>query len=411
MACVELLDCDNPFTPGDGLCPPDLISRHDILRDFETGLMGDYSRLNMRISGPRCSGKTALLIGLGEVARRCGWLFVSVAGNKPDLLTRIGDAVALPDTVNANVSGTVGAGASVGGARSNINVSGNVSASYIYSTTKKRFHEYLADKSHKGIVVALDEVQSATSDDMIDVCNLMQEMRMERANVAFIVAGKPGYIHALIGDTRIDYMRKAHPFTLGLLDENEIWLSLRNQFKVSHIDISDKALDYLVKKTLCFPMLVQYIGYQAYQCAAIHGKQSDGHNEILMSDCKNIVIDAYRKYQNEVLRPITDGATINELKLMTAMAANGGQTKTCDIIRTSKLDKSVYTFVRATLIEEGIIDASRRGHLVFSVPFLSSWIKVDKTRINERIQEQEALSQWGTQEDKQDGDEFQAAHE
>lgn len=396
MGSHELLECDNPFTPGDGLFPPDLISRHDILRDFETGLEGDYSKLNMRISGPRCSGKTSLLIGLGEVAKKHGWLFISVAGNKPDLLTRIADEISLPRDIQAQIGGSMGTSASFGGISANGNAGVSMTASYVYISARKRFQEYLADPSHKGIVVALDEVQSASSDDIVDICNLMQEMRMQRANVAFIVAGKPGYIRELVNNGRIDYMRKARPFTIGLLNDNEVWLSMREQFKVSGIDIDNDCLNYLVKKTMDFPILVQYIGYEAYDRARIHGKQTDGRNEILSSDCRDIVINAYKRYKGEVLSPIIEGATTNELRFLLAMSSEKGEAKTSAIINESGFDKSLYTFIRASLIEEGIIDAPRRGYLAFSVPFLPAWLKAHRDDITTRINDEEAINRWST---------------
>ena len=325
MGTHELFECDNPFTLGDGLFPPDLISRQDILRFFESCIASNHQQLNMRISGPHYSGKTSLLIELGRIAEERGLPFIKI------------DETGTADDI------------------------------------RPRIDEYRTGKSNNGIVIAIDEGQSTSVDNVIGICELIREMRAHGENVAFIVAGKPGHIRELINNGRIDYIKQARPFVIGLLNDDDMSSSLENRFKVSGIDIDSDCLAYLIKKTIGFPILVQYIGYEAYDRARIHGKQTDGRNEIVSSDCRDIVINAYRRYKDEILSPIIDGATTNELRFLLAMSSGKGTSKTSEIINESGFDKSLYTFVRASLLEEGIIDAPRRGYIAFSVPFLAAW--------------------------------------
>lgn len=348
MGNHELFEHDNPFTPGDGLFPPDLISRHDIIRFFESCIASNHRQLNMRISGPHYSGKTSLLIELGRIAEEHGLPFIKI------------DETATPDDI------------------------------------RSRIEEYRTGKSNDGIVIAIDEGQSTSIANVIGICELIREMRTHGDNVAFIVAGKPGHIRELINAGRIDYIKQARPFTIGLLDDDEMSSSLENRFKVSGIDIDSDCLAYLIKKTIGFPILVQYIGYEAYDRARINGKQADGRNEVLSSDCRYIVVSAYRRYKDEVISPIIDGATANELRFLMAMASGKGEAKTSAIVKESGFDKSLYTFIRASLIEEGIIDAPRRGYLAFSVPFLSAWLKAHRDDITTRIDDEETINKWST---------------
>lgn len=348
MGNHELFEHDNPFTPGDGLFPPDLISRHDIIRFFESCIASNHQQLNMRISGPHHSGKTSLLIELGRIAEEHGLSFIRI------------DETATADDIRPRIEG------------------------------------YRTGKLSNGIVIAIDEGQSTSIANVIGICELIREMRTHGENVALIVAGKPGHIRELINAGRIDYIKQARPFTIGLLDDDEMSSSLENQFKVSGIDIDSDSLAYLIKKTIGFPILVQYIGYEAYDRACINGKQTDGRNEVLSSDCRDIVVNAYRRYKDEVILPIIDGTTVNELRFLMAMASGKGEAKTSAIVKESGFDKSLYTFIRASLIEEGIIDAPRRGYLAFSVPFLSAWLKAHRDDITTRINDEEAINKWST---------------
>ena len=303
----------------------------------------------MRVSGPHYSGKTSLLIELGRIAEEHGLPFIRI------------DETTTADDI------------------------------------RPRIDEYRrTEKSNNGIVIAIDEGQSTSIDNVIDICELIRKMRTHGENVAFIVAGKPGHIRELVNNGRIDYIKQAKPFVIGLLDDDDMSSSLANQFKVSGIDIDSDCLAYLVKKTIGFPILVQYIGYEAYDRARINGKQADGRNAVLSFDCRDIVINAYRRYKDEVILPIIEGATTNELRFLLAMASGKGKSKTSEIINESGFDKSLYTFVRVSLIEEGIIDAPRRGYLAFSVPFLSAWLKAHRDEITLRINDEEAINRWST---------------
>ena len=78
------------------------------------------------------------------------------------------------------------------------------------------------------------------------------------------------------------------------------------------------------------------------------------------------------------------------------MSSGKGTSKTSEIINESGFDKSLYTFVRASLLEEGIIDAPRRGYIAFSVPFLAAWLKAHRDDITARIDDEEAINKWST---------------
>lgn len=348
MGNHELSEHDNPFTPGNGLFPPDLISRQDILRFFESYIASNHQQLNMRVSGPHYSGKTSLLIELCRIAEEHGLPFIRI------------DETATADDI------------------------------------RPRIDEYRMGKSNNGIVIAIDEGQSTSIGNVIGICEFIREMRTQGENVSLIVAGKPGHIRELVNNGHIDYIKQARSFVIGLLDDDDMSSSLENRFKVSGIDIDSDCLAYLVKKTTGFPILVQYIGYEAYERAHIHGKQANGRNEILSSDCRDIVINAYRRYKDEIILPIIDGATANELRFLLAMSSGKGTSKTSEIINESGFDKSLYTFVRASLIEEGIIDAPRRGYIAFSVPFLAAWLKAHRDDITARIDDEEAINKWST---------------
>lgn len=78
------MDLVNPFMPTAGMTPPVLIGREAVIEDFRDGIeegAGAPGRL-MRITGPRGSGKTALLTELGELVAQQGWNVVNVVSDE-----------------------------------------------------------------------------------------------------------------------------------------------------------------------------------------------------------------------------------------------------------------------------------------------------------------------------------------
>ena len=125
MGNHELSEHDNPFTLGGDLFPPDLISRYDIVRFFESYIASNYQQLNMRISGPHYSGKTSLLIELGRIAEEHGLPFIRI------------DETATADDI------------------------------------RLRIEEYRTGKSNSGSLIAIDEGQSTSIDNVIGICELI----------------------------------------------------------------------------------------------------------------------------------------------------------------------------------------------------------------------------------------------
>lgn len=74
----------NPFTPSFGIIPPYMAGREDLIEElsnaFSNGL-GDPN-LSTIVSGPRGSGKTALLSFVAEEAASQGWISANHCGDR-----------------------------------------------------------------------------------------------------------------------------------------------------------------------------------------------------------------------------------------------------------------------------------------------------------------------------------------
>ena len=75
-------------------------------------------------------------------------------------------------------------------------------------------------------------------------------------------------------------------------------------------------------------------------------------------------------YEGNVFTPIFATLSDRDRQLLDAMARDEGVSKVSDIIKRMGATDSSFQPYRACLIDAGVVEAPRRGELVFVVPFL-----------------------------------------
>ena len=187
----------NPFTPGFGLTPPVLAMQGTPVEDFAEALEGTRpaGHRSVLISGARGVGKTVLLSQFHDVAEEVGWEVIALHTSSDSLADELrGRAVhALRDLdpeardsrVTSGSISALGAGASLGREISDRYEGEDVPLAVLLDRLAA-----LASLRGGGLLVLLDEVQSADPDQVHVITQHMQDLA-QRGQPP--VSWQPGY--------------------------------------------------------------------------------------------------------------------------------------------------------------------------------------------------------------------------
>lgn len=222
----------------------------------------------------------------------------------------------------------------------------------------------LAEKG-KGALILIDEVR--TSAAMREVAAAYQELVGDRKNIAIAMAGLPHAVSGVLNDKVLTFLNRATKVELGLISTNLIRAYYEKAFNTIGIDASDEILNRAAFSTRGFPYLMQLIGYYMIQYTQ-EGK-----------DVTNAIMDKVEKaamndVDDNVFKPILAPLSDNDKLFLHALAQCGGTVTTAKLqAKLGKKGPAIQPY-RKRLIEAGVIEAPRRGELVFAVPYLADYL-------------------------------------
>ena len=135
-------------------------------------------------------------------------------------------------------------------------------------------------------------------------------------------------------------------------------------FRSVGIAILDELLDRAALSTRGFPYLMQLIGYYVIQYTPEGGVVSEN----VMAKSEKA---AMKDMEDNVFKPIISPLSDNDRVFLQALA-RCGEIGTTDKLQAElgKNGPAIQPY-RKRLIEAGVIEAPRRGELVFAVPYLA----------------------------------------
>lgn len=220
----------NPFKPTAGKMPPVLVGREKVTDDFLEGLAngeGAPGRL-MRITGPRGSGKTALLSELASIAEDEGWLVVNVSGSG-DLLASLSRRLMRKSLFSEIAFKAQSPLASIEARRGPASL--DDFESILECATRGM------TRRGKGLLVTIDEVQDASRDDIREIATAVQFMIRENQNIALVFAGITTGVPDILNGKSIIFLRRAKPEELDAIPLDEVRDSLRDTIANSGFQI------------------------------------------------------------------------------------------------------------------------------------------------------------------------------
>lgn len=364
----------NPFKPTAGAEPPVLIGRERVIDDFRDGIeegVGAPGRL-MRITGPRGSGKTALLTELGDIAKSYGWRVVDV--------TAAGSIVDAVQHELARTSGNteVHLEASLGVVKAGVSKSSTGPETLRGVLTSVASQE---TQHGAGLLVTVDEIQDADADDVRLIAAAVQHLIRERKNIAFVFAGLTMGVMDLINGRALTFLQRAKAEELASIPLSDVSDSMASTVEGAGLHLNGKVLEMTACATRGYAYLVQLVGYRVFANARKH---ADRDVSISLEDARKGIEEAYGEFEGSVLDVALADLPLRAIEYLIVMAKHEGNVPTKEIAAELSLPPASLTATRRQLIKAQVIDAPSRGVVRFSIPLLREYLLKSSSEILSR---------------------------
>ena len=356
------------FQPTFGNRPVQYIGRDGVIEQFMAGLrepVGSRNRCTLFL-GQRGMGKTALLLELSDRAQEAGYVVARVTAHE-GMPQAIIEQFQLNGSkfFNDDKRRLTGVSAGALGFSFGLTFSEAAERQYGFRAKMSLLCDKLAEKG-KGALILIDEVR--TSAAMREVAAAYQELVGDRKNIAMAMAGLPHAVSSVLNDSVLTFLNRAVKVELGLISIQLIRAYYERALKKVGIVISDSHLDRAAFSTHGFPYLMQLIGYYMIQYTEEGGIVTDN----IMDKAEKA---AMRDLEDNVFKPILATLSDNDRFFLQTLARCGGTATTAKLqAKLGKKGPAIQPY-RKRLIEAGVIEAPRRGEMVFAVPYLADYLQ------------------------------------
>jgi hypothetical protein len=378
----------NPFSPGAGAPPPELVGRDATLETARI-LLGRIKlkrpEKSLIITGLRGVGKTVLLNEINRMARADGYhsILLEARDEKAlgdllypalrallfelDRVANVGDKVKRGLAVLRSFIGSLKL--SAGDFSLDIEPARGTADSGDIETDLPNLLVAIAEAAEeRGAAVALmiDEIQSLTLPELSALIMAMHQMQQRQLPLVLIAAGLP-ILPRMAGESRTYSERLFNFPNVGTLAEADVFKALREPVRSAGVDFDDDALHEVFRLTRGYPYFVQEWGYQAWN-------QAD-QSPISLATIHAITPEVSRRLDENFFRVRFDRLTPREKTFLRVMAEIPAPRRPNDIAAVmGHRSSNSNTVIRASLIKKGMIYSPAYGELAFSVPLFDEFM-------------------------------------
>jgi AAA ATPase-like protein len=380
----------NPFSPGAGAPPPDLVGREGILEQARI-LFGRVKEgrpeKSILLTGLRGVGKTVLLLEAERLAAAAGYrtLFVEAHEDKtlaallvPPLRTLLFDldrAAGLGNKAKRGLrvlkSFLNGVKVTIGHAEIGLDVDpeiGTADSGDLGNDLPNLFVAIAEAAQEREIPVALfiDELQYFNTKELGALIMAMHRMQQLRLPLVLLGAGLP-ILPGLAGESK-SYAERLFSFPgIGALSRDDAFRALREPTAAAGVAFHRDALAEIFRLTEGYPYFIQEWGYQSWNRTP--------KPPITLEIVRDATETVIQRLDQNFFRVRFDRMTPGEKQFLSAMAGLAP-----DARRSGEIAEALGTTlqgsapVRAKLIKKGMIYSPAHGELAFSVPLFDRFI-------------------------------------
>lgn len=380
----------NPFSPGAGSPPPELVGRDPILEQAHI-LLGRIKQKrpekSMLLTGLRGVGKTVLLNEIERLAQANGYRTVSIEAHedKPlgplivhhlrtvlydlDRMAGAGDKVKRGLAVLRSFVGALKI--TVGEVTFGLDIDpekGAADSGDLEIDLPNLFAAIAeaAEERRSAVALLIDEIQYFNQKELGALIMAMHKVQQRQLPLVLLGAGLP-ILPGLAGESK-SYAERLFSFPdIGALSETDAAKALREPAQAAGVVFEVPALTEVFRLTKGYPYFLQEWGYQAWNLAPA--------SPITLPIVQNATAKVIPRLDQNFFRVRFDRLTPSEKNFLRAMAALGpGAQRTGDIADTLGVKVTSLGPVRAKLIKKGMIYSPAHGDMAFTVPLFDEFM-------------------------------------
>ena len=381
----------NPFSPGAGAPPPELVGRDPILEQARILLgriLQKRPEKSLLLTGLRGVGKTVLLNEIERQARSAGYRTIVIEAHEDKSL---GPLIApYLRSVLYELDRVAGAGdkakrglrvlrSFVGALKITYNEievgldidaeRGTADSGDLEIDLPDLFVAVgeAAQERRSAVAVLIDEVQYFSKKELGALIMTMHKIQQRQLPVVLLGAGLP-ILPGLAGESK-SYAERLFNFPeVGALSEADAAKALREPALAAGVTFEPDALEEVFRLTKGYPYFLQEWGYQAWNQAATPTITLD-----VVRTATPTVID---RLDRNFFRVRFDRLTPSEKRFLRAMAELGPEPhRTGDIADVLRVKVTSLGPVRAKLIRKGMVYSPAHGDMAFTVPLFDEFMR------------------------------------
>jgi len=381
----------NPFAPGAGSPPPELVGRSEVLEEVRV-LLGRIKNgkpeKSLLLNGLRGVGKTVLLNEIDRMAQESGYatILIEAVENKSlpamlvpqlrkllfsiDRMAGIGDKAKKALAALKSFVGAVKL--SMGEVELGLDIEpllGVGDSGDLEVDLPDLLLSVAEAAAERGVAVAIliDEIQYFSARELSALVMAMHKMQQKSLPLILVGAGLP-ILPALAGEAK-SYAERLFSFpVIGALVEKDANRALQEPVRKEGVAFDADALAFIFTQTRGYPYFIQEWGYQSWNLA--------GNSPITESLVQEATVQVKRRLDANFFRVRFDRLTPKEKTYLRAMAELGeGPMKTSDIADALGAKVASLGPVRASLIKKGMVYSPSFGDMAFTVPLFDEFMR------------------------------------
>lgn len=380
----------NPFSPGAGSPPPELVGRDPDLEQARI-LLGRIqqkkSEKSMLLTGLRGVGKTVLLKEIQQLARQTGYrtIFIEAHENKPlgsllipylrGLLFDLNRMEGMSDKVRRGLAVLRSFIGSVQLTVHDITIGididpelGSADSGDLEVDLPELFVAIgeAAEDRKCAVAILIDEIQVFNQKELGALIMAMHKVQQERLPLVLFGTGLP-VLPGLAGEAK-SYSERLFNFPdIGALSQADAAKALEQPVRAVGVSFEPAALEEIYRLTKGYPYFLQEWGYQSWNLAPASPITLQ-----IVRKASSVVIPRLDK---NFFKVRFERLTPNEKFFLRAMAELGpGVHRIGEIADLLKIKPTSLSPVRADLIKKGMIYSPAYGEIAFTVPLFDGFM-------------------------------------
>lgn len=380
----------NPFSPGAGAPPPELVGRDPILGEASL-LLGRVKRKrhekSMLLTGLRGVGKTVLLNVMEKKAKEEGYrtIFIEAHEGKSlgalfvphlwKLLFEMDRMAGLTNKVRRCLSILRSFVLSLKVTFNDVTIGldieperGTADSGDLEIDLPNLFVAIgeAAEEANSAVAIFIDEIQYLSHVELGALIMAMHKIQQRRLPLVVLGAGLP-ILPGLAGQSKSYAERLLNFPDIGALSESEAAKALNDPARAEGAEFNSDALSEIYRMTKGYPYFLQEWGYQSW----FHAKESP----ITLDDVRGATKSVIERLDKNFFRVRFDRLVPSEKSFLRAMAELGpGPYRSADISAVLNQKISSVAPVRSKLIKKGMIYSPAHGELAFTVPLFDEFM-------------------------------------